>query len=369
VKVAVRPSFEEVVESLDRRHERLCADLAGLLETVSYLDLEGGWGDDETSLECFLSARYGVGSGTAVEWVRVARALRDLPAIREAFADGRISWDQLRPLTRFAMTETDQQLAQEAPGMRLGKLWTEAHRHERGLRKERAQEARRNRHLRKQWDEDKQNLQFYGELPAEEGALFEAELERRAAQVELEEGDFYDRQGARYADALMEMVSSNGDATTSPTLVVHADAETLVSDGGRLAETESGVQLPDEAIQRLACDARIEWVLERDGRTVGIGRQGRTVPGWLRRQLVFRDPECRFDGCSRRSGLISHHIVHWARGGPTDLDNLARLCPRHHRLLHECDWRMSGHPDRRLTFHRPDRPRRRVPELIAAAFP
>jgi uncharacterized protein DUF222/HNH endonuclease len=368
VNVIARPQFDEVVASLDRRHERLCADMADLLETIAYLDQNESWGDDETSLECFLSARYGVGSGTAFEWVRVERALRDLPAIREAFAAGRISWDQLRPLTRFATPETDEQLSHEASSMRLGKLWTEARRHER-VKRRKQRNSRLNRHLRKQWDEDRQNLQFYGEMPAEEGAIFEAELERRAAQVELEDGDFYDRQGARHLDALMDMVTSKGGDSAIPTLVVHTDAEVLTSGNGRLGETESGAQLPDEAVQRLACDARIEWVLERDGRAVGIGRQGRTVPGFLGRQLRFRDPECRFDGCSRKSGLISHHIVPWAQGGSTDLDNLVRLCPRHHRLLHECGWSMSGHPDRRLTFHRPDRPRRRTPPLLAASFP
>ena len=29
-----------------------------------------------------------------------------------------------------------------------------------------------------------------------------------------------------------------------------------------------------------------------------------------------------------------HHIVHWVDGGPTDLDQMISLCPRHHRNVH-----------------------------------
>ncbi|MDQ6748993.1 MAG: HNH endonuclease, partial [Candidatus Dormibacteraeota bacterium] len=32
------------------------------------------------------------------------------------------------------------------------------------------------------------------------------------------------------------------------------------------------------------------------------------------------------------------HIVHWTRGGPTDLANLVPLCYRHHWMVHEGGW-------------------------------
>lgn len=378
MKVMARPTFDEVIESLDRQHEALCAASAGLLETISYLQRTEDWGDDETSLECFLSARYGVGSGTSYEWVRVARALGELPAIRESYAAGRLSWDQLRPLTRFATPETDEHLALEAPGMRVGRLWTEARRHERERKQRQMESDRQMRYLRMEWDEDKRFLHLEGDLPAEQGAAFETAIQRRAEQVVLEEGILYDRQGARRADALVELVTSEGDRSSPATLVVHADAGVLANLPGdgrpRIGETESGAPLPDDAVRRLACDARIEWVLESNGRAVGIGRRGRLVPGWLGRQLAFRDPECRFDGCSRKRNLIAHHIVPWARGGPTDLGNLVRLCRMHHRLVHEAGWKISGHPDVYLRFHDPGRRsttthHHAMGRLVAASFP
>lgn len=375
VKVIARPSFDELIVSLDCQHEALCAASGGLLETIGYIAETEAWGDDETSLECFLSARYSVSSGTAYEWVRVGKTFRVLPAIREAYMAGRLSWDQVRPLTKFATPETDEQLSLEAAGMRVGRLWREARRHERVRKQREMKKDAQLRNLHMEWDEDGRNLHVEADLPGEQGAAFQAAVEARAQEVVLEEDDPpFDRQGAKLADALVELVTSSGAETWPATLVVHADGGVLTGTGSGVAETESGAQLTDDAVRRLACDARIEWVLERDGRTVGIGRRGRTVPGWMGRQLRFRDPECRFDGCNRKRSLIAHHIVPWARGGPTDLSNLVRLCRNHHRFVHELGWTISGHPDHRLTFHRP-RDRRqgahgsRLAALAAASFP
>jgi hypothetical protein len=39
-----------------------------------------------------------------------------------------------------------------------------------------------------------------------------------------------------------------------------------------------------------------------------------------------------------------HHIVPWWQGGPTDLDNLAMLCGRHHDRVHD-GWKLVRHTD------------------------
>jgi hypothetical protein len=40
----------------------------------------------------------------------------------------------------------------------------------------------------------------------------------------------------------------------------------------------------------------------------------------------------------------------WARGGSTDLDNLILLCRRHHRLVHEGEFSVSGNANRGVVF-------------------
>jgi len=44
---------------------------------------------------------------------------------------------------------------------------------------------------------------------------------------------------------------------------------------------------------------------------------------------------CGFQGCATSEWLHAHHIVHWAKGGATDLTNLVSLCGFHHHLVHE----------------------------------
>ena len=35
------------------------------------------------------------------------------------------------------------------------------------------------------------------------------------------------------------------------------------------------------------------------------------------------------------AGTRAHHVLHWADGGPSDLDNAALLCQRHHTVVHQ----------------------------------
>ncbi|HYS91844.1 MAG TPA: HNH endonuclease signature motif containing protein [Candidatus Acidoferrales bacterium] len=56
---------------------------------------------------------------------------------------------------------------------------------------------------------------------------------------------------------------------------------------------------------------------------------------------------------------------HWAQGGPTTLSNLAMLCRRHHRAVHEEGYQVERQPDGALQFRRPDG--RPLPEVSAPA--
>jgi hypothetical protein len=283
----------------------------------------------------------------------VAHALGGLPRIAEAHASGQLSWDQVRPLTRFATPETDQTWAEKAPKLSPGALWREARRHER-VRLREAEEIRRERYLWLAWDQTRPVLWLEGMLPAEEGAAVEAALGRRAESVPVDP-EAADPARARLTDALVDLATGGPQPAT---VVVHAGADVLVREepdrGPWLAETEGGQRLATESVRRLACDGRIDWVLESRGRPVGIGRRGRQVPEAVHRILRHRDGgRCRFPGCERKRWLHAHHLVHWADGGATDLDNLVLLCHAHHRLIHEGGWRTSGHPGHDLRFHDP----------------
>jgi 5-methylcytosine-specific restriction endonuclease McrA len=138
-------------------------------------------------------------------------------------------------------------------------------------------------------------------------------------------------------------------------VVVHIDAEVLADpDQPGQSVLEDGGRVPAGTSQRLACDAsRVVMRHDADGRVVEIGARTRTIPPALRRALHHRDRGCRFPGCGVRFGQ-GHHIRHWAQGGPTTLSNLALLCRRHHRAVHEEGYQVERQPDGPLHFRRPD---------------
>jgi len=100
-----------------------------------------------------------------------------------------------------------------------------------------------------------------------------------------------------------------------------------------------------------------------DGRVIEVGARTRTIPPALRRALQHRDGGCRFPGCGARFGQ-GHHIRHWAQGGPTTLSNLATLCRRHHRAVHEEGFQVQRLSEGELQFRRPDG--RVLPHVVPA---
>src|SRR5262245_45276983 len=138
-------------------------------------------------------------------------------------------------------------------------------------------------------------------------------------------------------------------------VVVHIDAPVL-EDPDRPGQSalEDGTHVSAETSRRLACDAsRVVMRHDADGRLLEVGARTRTIPPAIRRALHYRDRTCRFPGCGLPFGQ-GHHIRHWAQGGPTSLSNLALLCRRHHRAIHEEGYQVERHSDGELRFHRPD---------------
>jgi hypothetical protein len=199
---------------------------------------------------------------------------------------------------------------------------------------------------------------LHARLPGAELHLVENAIRSRADRIPPNpETDRFDPYPVRLADGLVEVCTTTGDQTSrSVQITVHADLEALTTEPTTtgVAELEAGPVIASETARRLACDAIVETAVYDDCRVLGVGRRTRLIPGWLRRQLWYRDGGCRFPGCDRRGWVHGHHIQHWADGGPTDLTNLVLLCGYHHRFLHEHRWAIHGDPNQTLTFHKPD---------------
>ncbi|WP_052060679.1 HNH endonuclease signature motif containing protein [Rhodococcoides fascians] len=98
--------------------------------------------------------------------------------------------------------------------------------------------------------------------------------------------------------------------------------------------------LSRETSRQLACDCLLTAiVMDENGNPLNLARTARTVTAKQKRALTARDHGCAFPGCGKPAAWTeSHHIWHWADGGPTDMDNLVLLCGFHHRLVHHSDW-------------------------------
>ena len=113
--------------------------------------------------------------------------------------------------------------------------------------------------------------------------------------------------------------------------------------------------MPIETARRLACDASVSTVtVDAAGTPLDVGRTRRTIPSALRRALVVRDRGCRFPGCDRPPEWTDgHHLVPWAEGGETRLDNLVLLCQRCHTAVHEGGRRLRWGVDGELVAEPP----------------
>ncbi len=121
----------------------------------------------------------------------------------------------------------------------------------------------------------------------------------------------------------------------------------------------SGSSLAVETARRLGCDASLVGIVDgARGEPLDVGRKTRAIPPPLRRALSARDGGCRFPGCGRTRFTEGHHVIHWADGGETTLDNLVTLCRHHHRLVHEGGFGLEARADcagrERFVFYRPD---------------
>ena len=357
---------ERPLESLEQEICELAAHIAVAmcrwLELVAEFDERGGWAEwGVNSCAHWLSWRCSIGLVTAREHVRIAHKLRELPRVREAFSRGELSYCKVRALCRVARPETEADLleiALHATGAQLEKL-VRGYAGALSATLGTAQRVHDLRYLRWSWNEDG-SLRLEGRLPAEDGALVLRALGALEARAGEAEDYAASPAGACRADALVAMARS-AVAETAPTsasasceVVVHVDARTLESDAVvercHLAE---GPALAPETARRLACDAAVVRIVERDGRPLTVGRRTRTISPALRRALRSRDGGCRFPGCTHERFLHAHHIQHWARGGGTTLENLVQLCSYHHRLVHEGGFRVECTRGA-VRFRRPD---------------
>src|SRR2546423_500341 len=192
-------------------------------------------------------------------------------------------------------------------------------------------------------------LSLKGYLDPVGGAAFRSALESLMPKAGWVTPDERKR---RQADALVELAAGR----QRPHIQVTATAETLFGlVGASAAETEFSETISAKTVERWSCDSNITRILLGGESTViDVGRSKRVVEGPVRRALNARDGCCRWPNCDRPAKWsAAHHVVHWIKGGTTDLENLILLCHRHHWMVHEGGWQIVKRDDGRILPIRP----------------
>jgi hypothetical protein len=339
----------------------------------------------------WLSHACGIAHRTAVDHVRVARSLRDFPRLAEEMGTGRLSFSQVRAISRIAdpgehgLVEDLIEAAQHATVAQLEVLV-------RGLRTVDHNDDATDpgEYVKQSWTADSR-WQLSARLDPERGAVVGAAIdaivqrdgcsaaeafarlaeiclatmadgrnpprglrgdERAAVVIHLQAAQVPPRSAERGDDDPADPRSAERDPDGEPLprkvplpRSAERDAE-RVSIKRPYARVAGGPGLPDRVVQRLICDGRIRTVIHdgvihdgviHDGASnvLDVGRSHRLVTDRQYRALLARQhSHCAHPGCPNTKNLHAHHRIHWIHGGRTDLDNLMLLCERHHIAHH-----------------------------------
>jgi 5-methylcytosine-specific restriction endonuclease McrA len=252
----------------------------------------------------------------AAHFVRIGRALPELPAVDAAFARGDVGWTKVRELVGVATSATESAWLERA----LALTSRDLERHVRSAR---------------------------GGLPPSE-----EEVEKGPARVRLViEMDAADAEVLRDAMALLRGLTGDGaDAVDDGSLlaemarrVVH-DAEPGESPTGERYVTvlehcprcrhTAGVdsEVTDTHVGLAGCDGEVVEMRPGPER----GHASKTIPPAVRRAVLLRDRHrCAVPGCRNRIWVNLHHVVERHRGGGHSEGNLVTLCTTHHTIVHD----------------------------------
>jgi hypothetical protein len=366
------PHRQSRIDNLEDQITELAAHIHAatyqLLLLIREYDQTRGWsGPGLKSCAHWLNWKCGIALSAAREKVRVAHALEHLPQISEGLRNGRVSYSKVRAMTRVATPDNEDYL------MQIANHGTAAHveRLVRNFRKVKRLEAlEHDNHLHNvramRWYSDADgSWVFRGRLTAEQGAVVQAALEAAMNELFQEQRDVSaetsedgvsacsEPAAQRRADALVRLAEGPKPAGGERcTVNLHTDLDTLQAYGaGAQSELAGHGNVSAETSRRLACDcAVVRWQEDQAGKPLSIGRKSRSIPPAIRRALQRRDGGCRFPGCTCSRFVDAHHVVHWADGGDTSLDNLVLLCRHHHRLVHEGGFGVVMNDDERPEF-------------------
>jgi 5-methylcytosine-specific restriction endonuclease McrA len=333
----VHASLRSSLAALEEAHQCSVLWFGEVMRRKLFRDL------GHSSINQYASQELGFSKSKAGDFIRLARQLDKLPAVREAVASGELGYTKAREIVSVAIPETQDAWLKVAKGTR-NELVHEVKKAKRAAKVDPGQgellpssppvvaphelpvrfvvdlspeqEARRSALL--------ERLHKLGGVPTDRAEFM---LESMAAFLEIREMEIADETEivTKPHKRVHKRTPRGGSGSRPPVQIhVHEDSAT----GRMTVQTDSGTrELGKAESERMRCDAA---VCEHGGRNTT------TIPPRVRREVLARDKHrCQAPGCGRTRFLEVHHIVARSSGGSNKAENLTTLCAACHRLYHE----------------------------------
>jgi hypothetical protein len=308
----------------------------------------------------WLAAVSGTSAATAKSRLVAAGRAAANPKLAEALSDAELSAPQLKLVTEVAAVSPEalstllpmmaegashQDLSDTATRLRAAARCRETAR----ARRERVHQLR---HLR--WHQTEN-----GGIRAE---IFcdEVEWAKIAPGLEAKTKDRWKAAGPKCGDSfeahrfdvfLEIMTGSGGVGTARPHTLVLVDAEALQRghvEGDQTCEIDGIGPISVDAAIELLGEGSVQFLVKTGTDVRSISTTSRHLPQQLLMALTVRDRKCSVPDCGKRLGLEDDHcVVDFGQGGPTQIDNLARLCAGHHAMKTDGGWMIEGEPGQR----------------------
>jgi len=303
------------------------------------------------------------GIGDALGTLEASKRLPELPKTTQAIRQGALSGAQIReiaaagsvdpdsetPLLATAATSSFKELRDAARGVRAAAA-------DRLIGSERETRIHQARYVRS-WVDHDGAFCIGAKCTPIAGALVMAGLEAQA-KVHFEEAraaGVMESEAAYLADALVALCTAGGAepdkaSKKGPRALVHLRVDLAALhrrslEPGEVCEIPGVGRVRLETARALIGDSFLKLFVTNGIDVQTVVNYGRTIPRSVRSALEERDRTCVVPGCSATRFLeIDHWSIPFAQGGPSCLENLARICPHHHRLKTSGDFQLVGGP-------------------------